>query len=781
MKIQNSDTTDSMPALLHTVLGLPPGHRRRQWWTGCDTVSVTGLSYVCLPLLLAACLFVLPVTAADKITASSDGERPRIGLVLGGGGARGAAHVGVLKILEELHIPVDYIVGTSMGSIVAGLSASGMSAEEIRQAMITMDWGEVFDDRPDRIDRSFRRKRDDDLYTFKTPLGVHEGKVKAPLAIIRGQKFDLALNRLTFPVLGVEDFDQLSIPFRAVATDLETGAEVVLGSGSLARSLRASMAVPAAFDPVKIDGHLLVDGGMTNNVPVSVARAMGADVLIVVNVSSPLLKRDGIENALDVSGQLGGFLTLNVQLQLDTLDESDVLITPRLGDITSGSFDRVADAISAGETAASELSESLARYSLSPEQYVAHLEQRPKYSKKAPVIGFIRIVNYSAVGDDVIADRISAQPGQPLDVKQLEADIGHVYGLEIFSSVNYELVEESGETGLVITANEKSWGPGYIQGGLSTSNNFEGSSEYRLGFVYTQTEINELNGEWRTGIQFGDEPGFFSEIHQPLDTLSRYFVSGKILYKTDNINEYDSDGNNISTNRLEAGGIELGLGREFGTWGEGRLGYRRSTGEVEVKTGTPKPDFDVDIGHLFFRLSADEFDNLYFPRHGFISQLEYRASREEYGANSDYDQWIFGYGQALSWGKNAIVGSISGSTTVDDDAPLEGLFQIGGFLQLSGLEEDQLSGQHAGLVRLVYFRQLSGDGFLELFQSYIGASLETGNVWQDSDDISFDDTITAGSLFLGFDTPIGPLYTGYGAADSDEKSLFIYLGPRFSF
>jgi NTE family protein len=726
-------------------------------------------------------LFAQSLAAADKNDLTSDAERPKIGVVLGGGGARGAAHVGVLKIMEELNVPVDYIVGTSMGSIVAALSASGMSSEEIRQAMIAMDWNDVFDDSPPRADRSFRRKRDDDLYTMDAALGVSDGEIKFPPAAIRGQKFNLTLNRLMLPVATVKDFDKLTIPFRAVATDLETGSEVVLGNGNIARSVRASMAVPAAFDPVEIDGRLLGDGGMANNVPVSVARDMGADVLIVVNVSSPLLTRENLENALDISGQLAGFLTLNVQQQLDTLDDSDVLITPQLGDISSGSFDRIDDAISTGEIAARELRESLARYSLSPAQYAAYLEQRPQFPKQVPTIDFIRIVNHSAVGDDIIVDRISAQTGQPLDVEQLEADIGRVYGLQIFKTVDYEIVEEDEKTGLVITAAEKSWGPGYIQGGILASNNFEGESNFRFGIVYTQTEINDLNGEWRTGLQLGDEPGIFTEIYQPLDSLSRYFVSGKVLLKSDNINKFDSDGNNISTNRLEAHGVELGVGREFGTWGEGRLGYRRASGEVEVKTGPPQPDFDVDIGEVYVRLFADKLGDLYFPREGYIGKIEYRTSRESYGASSDYDQWLFGFSQALSWDKNTFVGTLAGATTENDDAPLEGLFELGGFLLISGLAQDQLSGQHTGLARLVYYRRLSDDGFLRLFDTYLGASLETGNAWQDSDDISFDDTIAAGSVFLGYDTPVGPLYLGYGATDTDEQSAFAFLGPRFTF
>jgi len=745
------------------------------------TVYRAGFAHILLPVLLISLLFVQPLAAADKNDTTSDGERPKIGVVLGGGGARGAAHVGVLKILEDLRIPVDYVVGTSMGAIVAGLAAAGMSSEEIRQAMITMDWNDVFDDNPPRADRSFRRKRDDDLYTMDATLGVREGEFEVPLAVIRGQKFNLALNRLLLPVATVNDFDELTIPFRAVATDLETGGEVVLDSGNLARSVRASMGVPAAFDPVEIDGRMLADGGIANNVPVSVARAMGADIFIVVNVSSPLLTRDNIKNAFDVSGQLGGFLTLNVQQQLDTLDDSDVLITPQLGDISSGSFDRVADAITAGETAAQGLRESLARYSLSPAQYAAHLEQRPQFRKQAPMIDFIRINNYSAIGDDIIVDRISAQPGQPLDVKQLEADIGRVYGLEIFESVNYKIIEEDGKTGLVITATEKSWGPGYIQGGISAFNNLEGESTFRLGIVYTQTQINELNGEWRTGLQLGDEPGIFTELYQPLDSLSRYFVSGKVIVASDNINEFDNDGNNISTNRLKVGGIDLSVGREFGTWGEGRFGYRRATGEVEVKTGPPQPDYDVDLGQVYLRLFADKYDNLHFPRKGYLGKIEYRTSREGYGASDDYDQWLFGYSQAISWSKNTVVGTIAGATTEDDNAPLESLFKLGGFLLISGLAEDQLSGQHFGIARLVYYRRLSDDGFLRLFDTYLGRSLETGNVWQDADDISFDDTITAGSVFLGFDTPVGPLYTGYGATDTNEQSAFIFLGPHLTF
>ncbi len=753
----------SISLRLKSAIGAGHGN---QWTTGLSALTLCALS-------------LLPAPAAKAADESAAAPRPRIGLVLGGGGARGAAHVGVLKVLEELRIPVDYVAGTSMGSIVGGLYASGMSVPEIEREMLAMDWDDLFQDYPSRADRSFRRKRDDDTYAIKAKPGFNDGKIKIPLAYIRGQKFDLALNRLTLPVVDVRDFDRLPVPYRAVAADLETGKEVALAAGSLSKAIRASMAVPAAFDPVEIEGRLLVDGGIANNVPVSVARAMGAEVFIVVDVGSGLFKRKDITSALSITGQLANYLfTLNTEAQLKTLTPRDVLMQPELGDIGGGSFDRAADAIPAGEASARTALEALRRYSLDPEQYARHLAARAQRRPSPPVIDLVRVDNQSRVSDAVIAERISAKPGQPLDVKRLEQDIGTIYGLEIFESVRYDIVREDEKNSLVISAKEKQWGPGYLQFGLATSNDLKGNTTLRLGLLHTLTEINELNGEWRTGLQLGDEPSFFTEIHQPLDALSRYFVAGKVFTGSQNVNTFDDAGNMISRYRVSSSGLELGAGRELGTWGEVRLGYRRSSGTAEVDIGAPAPDVDADRGELFLRLSDDKLDSLYFPRTGHFGRLEYRSDREQYGANSDYDQLQFRYLHALSWGANTIIGELGGASTVDDAAPVESLFRLGGLFRLSGLNDNQLSGQNAGLMSLIYMRRLSN---VQFFQTYAGVSLEQGNVWQNRDDISFDNSIVAGSLFLGFDTPIGPLYVGYGRTQNDDQSVYINLGPLFTF
>lgn len=725
-------------------------------------------------------LVALGLGAATEFARADQGEpRPKIGLVLAGGGAKGAAHVGVLKVLEELRIPIDYVVGTSMGSIVGGLYASGMTPDEIERAIKEIDWKDLFVDAPERADRSFRRKTDDALYIFKAKPGFSDGKIKLPLAYIHGQKFDLQLNRLTQRVVTVKDFDKLPIPFRAVAADLETGSEVILKSGNLSRSIRASMAVPGAFDPVELDGRLLVDGGIANNIPVGVAREMGADVLIVSELGTSMLARKEITSGLDVAEQIVNFLfVINSRQQLKTLSPQDVRISVDLGEIGAGSFERVKEAIPLGEQAARRATEALNRYSLTEQNYRVHTAARKLTRDEQPLINFVRIENKSSVGDEVIAHHISAKTGEPLDVAKLEQDIQQIYGLELFDSVRYEVVEEDGKSGLVVRTNEKPWGPGYLQAGLITSSNFTGDAAFRLGVIYTGTAINALNGEWRAGLQIGDEPAVFTELFQPFDPGARYFGFARAAYQTRNVNTFDDDGNKIAEIHASGPGLEVGLGRQFGTWGEARLGYLRRTGTIEVGTGAPAPDRDFDTGEFYLRLTADKLDSLYFPRSGHFARAEWRASRSGFGADADFDQVNAGFNLARSWGSHTLLGGVNLNMTTKGNAPFQSLNRLGGFLRLSGFEEGRLTGQQAAFARLVYMRQIKD---IQLYRAYAGASVEAGNVWQKTSDIGRGNTILAGSVFIGADTPIGPLYFAYGRNDTGKGSLYLYLGSLFSF
>jgi NTE family protein len=720
--------------------------------------------------------FALPVQSAETEGARMD--RPRIGLALSGGGARGAAHVGVLRVLEEMRIPIDYIAGTSMGSIIAGLYASGMTPDEIADALKIMDWEHIFNDKPPREERSFHRKRDDDLYLVKAKPGYSDGEIKLPSGLIQGQKFDLALRKLALRASNINDFDRLPIPYRAVASDIGTGESIVLSKGDIALAMRASMAVPGAFAATKIDGRTLVDGGITNNLPINVVRDMGADIVIAVDISTPLMKPEDVHNVLKITQQLAGIMTrTNTEQQIASLTDRDVLIVPDLADITSGDFVRASEAVAAGRAAADAQRADLAHLSLSDAEFRAHLAARGKPVSTEPIIDFVRIENHSRVADGMIRERLTIQEGKPLDTVQLEKDIGNIYGLELFENVGYSVVEEEGRTGVVVTAREKSWGPDYLQFGLALSGDARGDNSYNIGLSYLKTGINPLGGELRFAAQVGSEPLLGVDWYQPLDYTSRYFIEPKAKYHVRTFTQYSPDGKKLSQYRVTSSLLELGAGREVGVYGEVRAGYRIASGDIDLEVGDPSlPEGGFDTGSVFGRIWVDRLDEAYFPSRGYNAKVEYELLREEFGNDGDLDQVESKASYFHTFGKHTFGLAGLFNSTLDGEAAVQDRFRLGGFLNLSGYDRDAISGQHSALVAALYYRRFTQ---LKLLPWYIGGSLEYGNVWEDRGDMSWDSGIAAGSVFLGADTPIGPLYLGYGHAEQGRNSGFLYLGKTF--
>lgn len=727
--------------------------------------------------LLLMCLAMLQsVQATEAAPAASD--RPKIGLALSGGGARGAAHVGVLRVLEELRIPIDYIAGTSMGSIIAGLYASGMSPDEIAEALNTMDWEHIFNDKPPREERSFHRKRDDDLYLVKAKPGYSDGEIKLPSGLIQGQKFDLALRKLALRTSNINDFDRLPIPYRAVATDIGTGESVILSKGDIAQAMRASMAVPGAFAATVIDGRTLVDGGITNNLPISVVRDMGADIVIAVDISTPLLPADDVRNVLKITEQLAGIMTrTNTEQQIASLSKRDVLIIPDLGDITSGDFKRAGEAVTTGYAAADSKRTELARLSLSEADYRAHLAARGQTPSTHPIVDFVRIENKSRVADGMISERMHIELGKPLDTAQIEKDIASIYGLELFENVGYSVVHDEGRTGVVVTARERSWGPDYLQFGLALTGDARGDNSYNIGASYLKTGINPLGGELRFAAQVGSEPLLGVDWYQPLDYTSRYFIEPKAKYHTRTFTQYAPDGKKLSQYRVTSNFLELGVGREVSVYGEVRAGYRFATGEADLEVGDPTlPEGKFDSGSVFGRVWVDRLDQAYFPSRGYNAKVEYELLREEFGNDSDIDQVESQASYFHTFGKHTLGLAGRFNSTLEGTAAVQDRFRLGGFLNLSGYDQDAISGQHSALLAAIYYRRFTQ---IKLLPWYVGASFEYGNVWEDRDDMSWDSGIAAGSLFLGADTPLGPLYLGYGHAEQGRNSGFMYLGKSF--
>jgi len=729
------------------------------------------------------CVLALVLNTPPTALAQDDfDDRPRIGLALSGGGARGASHIGVLKVLERERIPIDYIAGTSMGSIVGGMYASGMSPEEIEAQLVAVDWDDVFEDKVDRENRSFRRKTDDRLWLIDHKPGFNDGKITLPAGLVQGQKINQLLIALTLPVADIDNFDDLAIPFRAVAADIQTGETVVLDSGSLPKATRASMSIPAIMTPVPWGERNLVDGGIASNLPIEVVREMGADIVIAVDISTPLSEKDVSKSLLSVAGQLAGLLTRrNTEAEIATLGAQDILLIPDLGDIETADFDRMAEAVPTGvESAEAHLTE-LRRHSLDELAFAEHVAARQMPRSDPPVIEFVRFENETRIADEFLFGRLRAsQPGgkivgHPLDVEQLEKGIDELYGLEIFSHINYAVVEEDGKHGLQIWALPRSWGPNYLQFGIKWQTSFNGEGNFNLSTSLLKTEMNAWNGEWRTGLTMGEEPGILTDFYQPLGKFGRWFAGARASFDQFNVNRFTEGTADIEEQaRITQFAASAYAGRDFGNWGRGSLSYTRGTGDRDIRIGDPNiPDVDFDIGELSVVLEADELDNLYFPAHGYFASAIYRINRTDLGASQDYDQALFAALIARSWGKNTFSFAVDYRTTTSGQAPPERRFRIGGLFNLSGFEFNQLSGQHYGRVIGQVRRNFWDAGIAEVF---IGTSLEYGNVWESRNDIDAGDGLFAGSLYLAADTIIGPVYLGYGVAEGGVDSFYLYVG-----
>jgi NTE family protein len=716
---------------------------------------------------------ILPVSFAS----AKEQQRPKIGLALGGGGAKGAAHIGVLKVLEELKIPIDCIAGTSMGAVVGSLYASGMSPDEIEKVMTTVDWDDLFSDNPPRKDIDFRRKQEDLNYLSKVSVGIKNGKVVLPKSLMAGQKIGLFFQTLMIPVAGITDFDKLPIPYRAVAADLETGKMVVLGSGSLADAARASMSVPGVFPPADVDGHYLTDGGIVRNLPVDVVRKMCADIVIAVDVGKPLPKREELTNPLAIMNQmLDIMMKQNVQAQIDSLGDKDVFIRPELGTITSADFKRGKEAAERGEKAARMKENELKRYSVSKQEYEVFLAKHQQKEISTIKVGSVKVEGLDRVSPKAVASKLKIKPGDELDAKTLRDDVGLIYGMGDFERVDLGIKPSGDAYDITLKPKEKPWGPNYLRMGINLETDFNDKSIYNLGVDYTMRWINRLGAEWKNQLQFGSTKGIFSEFYQPVVPSRLFFVAPHIKWLQDDVDVYRGD-DVIAEYRLRTleGGIDLGM--QPWTYGEIRIGYAGGVLKPKLKTGTLDiSDDSISQGAFRARIIADQLDNVNFPREGYFGVINVKSSIKDIGADDNYNKIQASFLKAFTYKKYTLLASATFGSYLGKEIPYYDEFTLGGFLALSGLHQDQLRGQRMGLGRIVTYWNAS-QSLLGNF--YIGGSLETGNVWGKNEDIKFNNLRLAGSVFIGYDTPFGPLYLGFGHADGGNNALYFYLGRTF--
>jgi NTE family protein len=716
-------------------------------------------------------------------TVAAQAERPRVGLVLGGGGARGAAHIGVLRELERQRIPIDAVAGTSMGAIVGGLYASGKTPAELEDIILSLDWADAMSDTPARKHLSFRRKLDDERYPVTMELGVRDGALLLPMGAVEGQRLSLVLRELTIDVSHVDDFDNLPIPFRAVATDIETGDAHVMGRGDLAQAIRASMSVPAIFAPAAFDGRLLVDGGIAANLPVDVMRAMDVDIIIAVDVEFPLYAAEQLTSAVRISEQMLTILMRRETLhQIASLSEQDILIRPDLGTFDSGNFAGSEETIAPGEQAALDVSSRLEELALDEDQFAAHLARRGTPDPIDGQLAFVRVKTDAGVSATVLESHLEVQTGDAVDTTRLANAAEDLYGLNMHEQVSYRLVEENGQSGVEFNARNKSYGPNVLKFAVSLENDFEGATAFNVGARLTKSGINTRGAEWQTDLQLGTDPQLISEFYQPFNAGSPLFIAPRVDLRQWNLNAFAGE-DAIARYRISQSELGFDVGTLIGSIGEFRIGSYHGTGRSRVKVGdSALSTINFDTGGMLTRLRFDTRDDAQFPRSGVRVDLKWNLSMPDFGADERFDTVETEVEGTWSRGKNSWHLGALYATTLDSGGAIQDLFRLGGFLRLSGLGRGELSGPHAAMVRLMYYRRVSEStgGILDV-PIYLGASAELGNTWQDRSEISAGSAMFNGSLFAGFDTVIGPVYLAAGFAQGGRSSYYLFFGapPRW--
>lgn len=739
-----------------------------------------------LALIAMLCLCAAMPVFGQSAPASSSARC--IGLVLGGGGARGAAHIGVLEVLEREHIPICRVSGTSMGSIVGGMYAAGYSSEEMDQIITTLDWNDLFSDNPARIELPMRRKDADYRYLLNFEVGYKNGRIITPAGVVQGQKLLLLLRRLLISTWDVHDFDQLPIPFRAVATDIVAGKPVVFGSGDLALSIRSSMSVPGAFAPTNVDDQLLVDGGLMDNVPMDVARNMGATQLIVVNVGSPLAQREQLSNPVAVLNQMvSALMEEKTQRQLSTLGPNDILITPALGDMSASEFNRGAEAIAIGKAAAEAALPRLRALAAGPDEWNAFVAQHRQRKFDPALVAFLKVDAAHTQTAPYVEERLAKDVGKTFDATKLESQIGSIYGQGNYQQIDYRLQQEENRRGLLIIPRDKPWGPVYGKLGFQLDDDFAGRSEYLISGEVTATNINRLGAEWRSTVWAGRIGGLATEFYQPWGQGASTYIMPFGLLRNEDFPVFTADGNKqLAEYRVKRSyeGIEGGWS-PLPYW-RVLTSFTRGRDKGDLRIGNPEDFFNEsqDYSQAKFAVDWDTLDDAQFPSKGARVNLVYNMYRPWLGANQTGDvaqlkaDWVPDFGLAQT--RYHLLLGMWASSALSHDKQMDQFFEaqsfLGGFLNLSGYPERSLHGDQSFLGRAVVYRRTGKMDAVFSTPIFVGASLEAGNTWQSKSQVRFDSLIYAGSLFLGVQTPLGPLFLGYGYAEGGHNSIYLTFG-----
>ncbi len=730
--------------------------------------------------LVVCCAAV--VSAAVAVAQAPPPERPRVGLVLSGGGARGIAHVGVLQVLEELRVPVHCVAGTSMGAIVGGLYAYGLSPDELRAATVRdgseRDWAFLLRDGGDRSERPMRRKQEDRGYWTRMRLGLRDGELTTAQGVLAGQNLEVELAWLVREAHDLPSFDQLPVPFRCTAVDFADGELVVLDRGNLAKAMRASMSLPVVFAPARIGDRDFLDGGLVDNVPVDLARAMGAETLIVVDIGTPVAKGARVDGMLGVSRRMVDiFGQQNVDASLATLGPRDVLVRPELGDITSADVERGAEAIAVGAAATRALADRLRPFAVDETAYAAWRARQRRTPAPLPRLTAVTAIDASGATTSQVAARVTQAPGDALDEQQLRADLMRIYDDDVYERVGFTLRPDAARPGtaaLDVVAEPKAQGSDYLRFALALETDFDERADFGLGAQHTARNLNSLAAELRTGVVLGVVNRASTEWYQPVDADGRWFVAPRAFASQSNP-DVTVGGVRFNENVQEHGG-GLDVGRALGTWGELRAGYDRAWGDVDLRLANLsllEGSFDDATARV--RLEVDTVDNPALPSRGTYLLADLRRADEAIGGDFEYTRTDVLLQQSVSIGRFVVSPLLRWTATWSGELPLVRMPSLGGFLNLSGLPRNSDPADNLAVGALAARYRLNTSALLLDVPLWLGGSYEAGATAEQRTDV-LDRLRQGGSVFLAADTPLGAVLVGGGFAEGEGVTLFLFVG-----
>ncbi|MGE5581756.1 MAG: patatin-like phospholipase family protein [Bacillota bacterium] len=728
-----------------------------------------------LKILWLLPLILLSVNQATSLAAteSVDPMRPKIGLALGGGAALGFAHIGVLKWLEENRIPVDFVAGTSMGGLIGGCYAMGMSPAEIEVFVENIDWDHLFNPGPSFNRLDFRRKEDDWDYPLIYQAGWRNG-LKVPKGLgVYG--VSLLLSRITLPHSTLNSFDELPIPFRCVAADISNSEKIVMSNGSLAEAMRSTMAIPGLFTPVSREGRLLADGGILDNVPADVVRRMGAENIIAVHL---LTNNTSALNDPDRTSVLMG--TINTVVEYNSrqsLTMADVVVEPQPGRLNMFSWKEAAQFVKQGYQAAAEQAAVLGKFSVDEETWQRYRNERNQRRKfNIPVPQEIEVTGASPDNEFSIKSRLTTHLGKPLDQVALEQDLTDIMGSELYENIRYEYRIKNGIPVLIIAVTERSYGPPFIDFAfLINADGFEANHiDISPRFRVKSFHVAGRGSELRTDIGVGTGLYFLSELYKPL-AAGPWFVAPTVSFEQNNGSLF-SDGTRLNDYRSSERQFGLDLGRSFGKDAELRLGYFYGYQDVRNKVGSPLPpsNIDGDIRKARLKWTFSNTNESFLPAKG----VDWNVDSAWYDIAPDSPE---SFGQmetrlikCFPVGEDLIFTMFSGDGTFEGSAPLMQQFRLGGPFRLGSYNFDEFYGENYLLGNVGYLKFLGNVPLIS--RMYLGFWIEHGGVFEKWPASGLKTDMSAGIIGS---TAIGPIYLGASYGEGSNPFFNILLGKVF--